>query len=274
MGFKPLSLGSGNRRVTAVTNFSGVDYATQRFKVSQNRAIDILNFLYKDGVIQKRRGTEELYHVLKTYYIPVDFVNGISEVNEYKENATNFNGLWVFTGEDKNEHIIAHIGKLLYEIKNIGQHNMSITPISVGTDKVLFEGNLYTYAYEFLDYKSSAFVGGNKLYFLGGNKYMSLRFLDENPLLKPVENSEDTFVPTTTISITYEGSAFPNRANLDKVNMLSKLRKNELLSGTQKVENAILTSDNFEYVLDAPIVSETANDLADILIVLEEGGVI
>ncbi|MCK9235199.1 MAG: hypothetical protein M0Q41_10735 [Bacteroidales bacterium] len=274
MAFKPLSIATKNRRITAITNFSGVDYATQRFKVSQNRAIDILNFIYKDGVIQKRRGIEELFHVENTHYIPVDFVKGILETDVYSENTTNFNGIWSFVGEDKKEHLVAHIGKLLYEIKNIGQHNMSISPIRFGTNIVIFEGNTYVYAYEFLDYKSSAFVGANKLYFLGGNKYMCLRFLDGAPLLSPVENGVNTYVPTTTISITYEGSAFANRASLDKVNMLSKLRKNELLSGTQKVDNAIVTSKNFEYILDAPIVSETKQDLADILIVLEEGGTI
>lgn len=274
MAFKPLGLNTKQRRVTGITNFSGVDYATQRFKVSQNRAIDILNFIYKDGVIQKRRGTEELFHVLNTHYIPVDFVNGIPDENEYKENTVNFNGLWSFVGEDKQEHIIAHIGKLLYEIKNIGEHNMTIMPIRFGTDTVLHENNNYVYAYEFLDYKSSAFVGANKLYFLGGNKYMCLRFLDGMPLLASVENGVDTYVPTTTISITYEGSAYAGRQNLDKVNMLSKFRKNELLSGTHKAENQVQKSSFFDYVLDAPIVSEKSSDFADILIVLEEGGTI
>lgn len=277
--FKPLSLGSGGRRITGITNFAGVDFTPQRFKIHPNRAIDALNFIYKDGVIQKRTGYEELFYLEPTHYIPVDFTTKTPLENTYRVNENNFNGLWQFVAENGKQHIVAHIGKLLYEIKNIGKPNMTIEPILTYSDtKTEKDGKYYVYVFEFENYKSSAFVGANRLYFLGGNKYMVLRFLTqqgvERAILEPVENNPNTFVPTTTISITYEGSAIGQRTSLDKVNLLSKFRKNELLSGTHKVETLSSKTQFFEYVLDSPIVSEQESDLADILIVLRTGGMV
>lgn len=281
MPFKPISISAKTRYISSISTFSGVDYATQKFKVNQNRAIDLLNFVYKDGVIQKRQGVEELVSINPTNYIPQPFDGSEALLTEdnFKTNTVNFNGIWTLTGEDNKLHIIAHIGKLLYEIKNFGTEEIDIMPISIKEVEENHNGTLYVYAYEFEDYKSSAFVGANRLYFLGGNKYMCMRFtLDENDntiiSFYPIEDHPNTYIPTTTTSITYENSAIGGRASLDAVNLLQQWRKNELISGTLKKEDENTKTEYFEYILDAPLIAKTDKDMKDILIVLNERGTI
>lgn len=266
MAFKSLSLSSRRRYITGISNFSGLDYSTQRFKVDPNHSIDMNNFIYKDGVIQKRQGFEELYSIKPTLYISLG-------TNEFKTNTTTFNGLWAITGEDKQMHVVAHIGRLLYEIKNIEDDEIEIALIGNGI-QALRDGNIYSYAYEFEDYKSSLFVGANRGYFLGGNKFMCLRFLENEIKLYPIENHQETYIPTTTVSITYENSLIGNRSSLDHVNLLTQWRKNEMMSGTLKNEDSITQTDFFDYTLDSPLIYQQESDMKDFLILIEERGTI
>lgn len=281
MSFKPLSVDAKTRYVTGVTNFSGLDTSTQRFQVSQSHAIDLNNFIYKDGVIQKRQGTEELFKVEATRYVAAPFDGKEVELTDdsYKTNDTNFNGIWSVTGEDNKLHIIAHIGHLLYEIKNYNTEEISIDPIVYDNETYNYNQTIYIHAYEFENYKSSAFVGAKRLYFLGGNKYMCMKFNLNNSgdtviSLYPIENHEDTYIPTTTTSITYKNSAVSGRASLDNVNLLNKFRINELISGTLKSEDEKTKTPYYDYTLDAPLICESESDMKDVLIILKEGGTV
>lgn len=259
---------SQNRRQSSLVEFKGVDYATQRFKVASYHAIDINNFIYRDGVIQKRFGTETLINIETTYYIPMSFDEDVEIKEEYKLNTKNVNGLWHFKAEDGKEHIIAHIGNLLYEVLDFKTLKV------LGSNKTkVHNGDIYHYAYEFENYKSSAFIGANRLYFLGGNKYMILRFLNDGSYrFSPAEN--DSYIPTTTISITYKNSSVIGRNSLDKVNLLNHFRKNECLSGTIKKEDEKTRTDFFDYTLDSPLIVKNEKDYSDILITIDERGLI
>lgn len=259
---------SQNRRSSSIINFKGVDYASQRFNVASYHAIDINNFIYRDGVTQKRFGTEQLIQIEPMFYIPLSFNEGVGLENEYKVNTTNVNGLWHFRAEDGKEHIIAHIGKLLYEVVDFKSLKV------LGDDKTFtYNGNIYHYAYEFEDYKSSAFVGANRFYFLGGNKYMILRFLSDGSYRFDLAE-KDSYIPTTTISITYKNSTVAGRQSLDKVNLLNRFRKNECLSGTIKREDEKTKTDFYDYTLDAPLITKSIKDYSDILITISERGTI
>lgn len=298
MAFKSLNRSVGSRYLTSVSNFAGVDYASQKFKVSSNHAIDLLNFIYKDGVIQKRQGFEELYKIEDTFYIPYDFngepleydgqnidinPNTPSTLN-FKNNAKDFNGLWSIVGEDKKTHIIAHIGHLIYEIVDIDKPYRKIVPIVSSKTAESFGGETYYYAYEFLNQKSMGFVGANRFYFLGGNKFMCLRFLlNGGYIFYPIENHSETYIPTTTMAITYKNSFVSGRESLDKVNLMTMWRKNELLSGTLKNEDEKTQTDYYDYTLDAPIITNIdENDnaiveeskMSDFRITLTERGTI
>ena len=104
---------------------------------------------------------------------------------------------------------------------------------------------------------------------------MVLRFrnLDNQKVitLEPVEESDLVQIPTTTILITYADALTSRRTSLDKVNLLTKWRKNMLLSGIGKEETSI-TSTNFDYTLDSPMIFEKESDITDFSMEIQERG--
>lgn len=257
------------KKTTTVTRFLGVDYSTQKFNIANGRAIDLSNFIYKDGVMQKRNGYEELYKVKPFEYVRKNYDGSLD--TEVSTNGVCFHGLWRFLAEDNEYHIVAHIGKLLYEIKNLDKWNMSIEPISNETTKI--SSRFYYACYEQLDARSFAVVGGNKLWFASGKKWLCIRFLASGfRTITVVENSTLAPIPTTTQSITYEDARNSGRASLDNVNLLQKFRKNKLISGIGKVEGKE-EDTKYVYNLDAPLIWENENeDMAQVKIVIKHRG--
>lgn len=271
MGIRHIGFSPKSRYAKQIKRFLGVDYSTQKFLVGDGRAIDLLNYIYKDGVVQKRNGVEELFRIEPFTYLTKPFEEYINA--EVHTNSVNFNGIWRMKFEDNKYHTIAHIGKLLYEVKNIDK-KPTFEPILYSSALVTFEGQNYYQCYEYEDYKSSAFNGGDKLWFLGGNKYMVIRYLEgQNAYVAPVEDNEITPIPTTQISITYKNSRAGQRANLDNVNLLNVLRKNKMISGVGKNEDDKTKTDFYDYTLDAPLICKNeARDMANFSIRISERG--
>lgn len=276
--FRHYNLNQANRHQMEVKSFFGVDYSTQKFLISDGHAIDLKNYIYKDGVMQKRNGIEQIALVRDFSYIPADFDEPskplVDEIHS-NENEKTINGMWKFVAEDGKEHIAAHIGKLMYEITNIDNDFIEVSPITIGT--AIVEGEKHYLAFEFEDYKSFAIVGGNKLWFLGGNKYMCLRFVKatettSKSMFFALEDSDFTPIPTTSISITYKNSIVNRRTSLDSVNLLTKWRKNQLISGTTKQEDEKTKTTFYEYTLDAPLIVKDRKDMASIEVTIEEQG--
>lgn len=271
--FKFYDLDQATRKTLSVTKFGGVDLSTQRFLVADNHAIDEKNFIYKNGIIQKRNGWEDLFKVKAVSYLAKKF-DGV-DTNEVMTNGVNFNGLWKFKAEDGEIHAIAHIGKLLFEINDISSSKIDFSPILYSEASELGnDGLYYKRIYEFEDYKSSAFVGGNKLWFLGGNKFMCLRYLsDGSRMFFPAADGDLTPIPVTTQSITYANSKSSGRASLDNVNLMSKWRKNKLITGTGKSDTEANATEYFDFTLDSPIVcKDEIKDMADFSMTIEERG--
>lgn len=260
------------RYTKQIKKFLGVDYSSQKFLVGDGRAIDLLNYIYKNGVIQKRHGFEELFQITPFDYAPKDFDG--NDVLEVRTNPINFNGIWRLRFEDGEFHTIAHIGKLLYEVKNMEDGKPSFEPIVYSPTQVYIEGRYYYQCYEYEDFKSFAFNGGDRLWFLGGNKFMLIRYLENYGLMVvPVEDSEFSPIPVTQISITYKNARAGQRANLDNVNLLNVLRKNRLISGIGKDEDEKTKSDFYDYTLDAPLICKNeARDMANFSIQIKERG--
>ena len=261
---------ASERGTYTITFTKGLDKASLPFEGDPARALDELNYVYRDGKVQKRFGLNEVLHMEKTYYYKVGF-NGV-EADSYSVNTTDWNGIWRFKAEDGKYHLIAHIGKLLYEVSEDGDGFWSASPIAYNTKTALANGNVAHYCYEFEDYKSTAVVGAKSLYFLGGNKFMRLRFkTDGKADLRPVADDADTYVPTTTISISYENAKASSRQSYDLVNLMTKWRKNMLLSGTGKDSSSSVDTEYYEYTLDGPLVCEDREeDMADFKIILKE----
>ena len=209
--FRGLSLKAFNERGEVnINSFKGVDYSSSAFNVSDNRAIDILNLIFKDNVIQKRKGFK---HVLS-----------LTEKGKI-HNIIKF-----------QDGYVIHCGTKLY----VANESFEITTqVSNAT---------------LLDKKVTMLEKNNRLYVLSGIKYF---YLDNNFV---VHNCEDNaYIPTTTIGIvnSYNPSGTTNvtdgnRTSLDKVNNLSNLVINELISGTRINENTKDIEFNIytKYLLD------------------------
>ena len=257
------------RKTYSITFNKGLDKSSLPFEANPARALDALNYVYRDGKVQKRFGVNELLNVEPTHYAIVNFdgtANGAFSVN-----STEWNGIWRFVGEDGKEHLIAHIGKLLYEVSEEDGY-WNVTPITANSTTYSRDGYTYYSCYEFESYKSRAVIGNKALYFLGGNKFMKLRYkVGSIRTFVPVEEDTDTYVPTTTISITYENAITSGRQSLDQVNLMTRFRKNLLLSGIGKPTDSAILTKNFEYTLDSPLIcKDRITDMAAFTMTLKE----
>lgn len=250
------------KRVLEIARFLGVDYNPAQLQVSKDHATDILNIIYKDRVNQKRRGWEQIAKVTAiTYYVE-------NEDGTYtqKTNSTNFNGFYYLIGKDGLKYYIAHIGNILFQVTNIGVgHNFLDVEFKPLTRKVVVNTSTYNVAQELLDIKTEAFVGEKRLYILGGNKYFVMTADNGVFTLDEVEDHEDTYIPVTTIGITYKDSPVSGMTALDDVNLMTQWRRNKLVSGTWFDDGVTLrTTRYWDWELDTSVKCKKPTDINNI----------
>lgn len=244
------------RKTLLIPSFVGDDLTSPQTMVSERRAIYSNNYMYRDGYVQKRFAYVQIAkpEAIHFYEMKMDGTVGDTQY----ENPTRINGMWNFIAEDGEKHVVAHIGYLLFEVKSIKNDPYFELIGGSKTD----DGKIKSY--KFLDQRSYAAIGQKRLWFLGGNAYVVVRFEKgaDKPTITRVCDSDITFVPTTTIGITYKDAITGKRSGLDYPNMLSKFRKNMLLSGVGKTKES--QTKWYEYTLDGPIVFENENkDMAE-----------
>ena len=251
---------ANSRNQLDISNFYGVDYSSSELNVSNINAVDICNIVYKDKVNQKRNGWQQVLEIKPyTYH---------TFANEEKENGTQINGIWQFVGEDNKNHIVAHVGNILFEIQNMGDFLFSKAIPLVQSE--IKNGQTYNYTYELENYKSNAFVGDKRLYILGGNFLFVLRFVNNTFILDKVEEGKDTYIPTTRIGVTYKDSPIASLTAYDDVNLMTQWRKNKLISGTYFDDGeTVRTTRFFDYELECAITAKQEQDLNDIEIVVQ-----
>lgn len=254
-----------NRKLYTVESFRGVDYSEAQLAVDKEHAVDLSNLIFKDKVNQKRIGWEQVLKIEPyTYYVKDE--NGYT----LKTNTTNINGIWKFIGENNKTFIIAHIGKLLYRIQQIGQAytflDIKTTPIVVNETVNL---TTYNVATELLDVKSTAFVQNKRLYVLGGNKLFVIKTTSGSITINEVEDDIDTYIPKTTTGITYKDSPSPSSTPLDDVNLMTQMRINGLISGTWFDDQISVRSTRFwDWELDSSVKCKKPTDLSKIKITI------
>jgi len=259
--FKHYDLSFHKQQRLTISNFLGVDYNPAQLQVAVNHATDMENMVYENRVTQKRRGYEQLAKIKKEpYYVETE--NGY----EQKLNEPHFNGFWAFIGGDGAEHCVAHIGKLLYIVTGLGKNKSFLdcrfTPI---LKEVEVGQNTYKVAIELEDFKSMAFHGYRCLFIVGGNALYILRINGNQYTLKAVEDSDETYIPITTIGITDADSAVNERQALDDVNMMTQYRKNKLVTGTYMDDGVNLRTTRFwDYSLDTSIKPKKSTDINNV----------
>lgn len=240
-----------------VLNFLGNDFSNVMTNVSTQRGIHSNNYMWIDGIAQKRFGYDVIAKVPSEYFYPIDYETN-KEASEAIKNPNHVNAIWNFVGDDGKNHVIAHIGHLLYEIEGLSAFPI-ITPIFETRG---LKGNC---SYKLKDYRSFATAGQKRLWICGGDKFLMLSYQKKGgsyyPVLEQVAFSDYAYVPTTSIAVTYNDSKVASRNGLDYPNLLSVYRQNLLLSGTGKVETTDSNQPFCEYVLDAPIVPRNDEDM-------------
>lgn len=254
----------------------GLDKASRPFEGDPSRALDEINYIHDSAMVRKRFGYEQLLKAEPLEYRKVNF-DGTSDTTKTEVNPVNWNGVWRFKAEDGVERTIAHVGKLLFEVAqdaSSGQWSLKPIEADISLASPASSGDIPN-CYEFLNGRSTAVIGANSLYFFGGNKFMRLRYIPSTEAsyrtFTPVANGSGTYIPTTTISITYENAKTTGRQSLDQVNLLHDFRRNTLLSGVGYPTDAESITEHYEYLLDAPIVcADVKADMAKFRITLRE----
>ena len=254
------SIGVSTRYTQTVTTFGGLDYADHRLQVPAGKAISEENYYFDGRFLRKRQGYEEMGEAPVFQYVAIPFTDKLGgEVDtqsQYpdlprKTAGKTVHGLWEFTDTYGHPHAIAHIGALLYTLTSDGNGGLDIEPIGApsSTEDATFA------VYEYADMPCQAFASNGVLWFLGGTKYVAIRGTEDGGVnVEAVEDSDLAFVPTTTISVGYANAKASNSTTYDAVNLLTRWRKNTLLTGTGKDESATVSTDNYVYTLDSPLI--------------------
>lgn len=232
------------RKQLTLENFKGVDFSSSPLRVHSNRASNMRNFINEYGVNRKRNGWNELFRI--------EDIDG---------NAQPINGIFQFI-KGKRKDLLVHAGNRIYRIvKEGGEYSYEDITLSSTYLPAKVNPSILT------NTRSQAFVNQGKCYIIGCGDYLVWGSWNEGKTyeLRRVVNNEDTYIPTTTISIDDDSISDDTRGNLDDVNLLSSLRKNQLLGRAFKEGETSLT-----WTLDSGKVDEGSN----LLIVLEtmEGG--
>ena len=197
------------RKVFKLDNFRGVDFSASPLDVQSNRAVDMRNFINKNGINCKRNGWRQV----------LDF------------GGANINGIHRYSDIDNAEYYIAHVGVNFYKVwVDNGKWYREDEHIPYGT-------NIDSENTRITNSRSEGYLREHRLYIIGAGDYFVYGTWDEGATyeLRRVEDDEDTYIPTTTININSDGeSADDVQGTLDEPNLLCKRRKNTLVgTGTQ-----------------------------------------
>ncbi len=260
---------AAERNSLTIGGFVGLDLTSPALSASDYRAVSGIDYVRRDGAVHKRHGTASVLKVPATRYFEIS-PDG-TEASVPSDNARGINAMWKFAAEDGSEHVVCHAGRLLYEVSGLGTGSESMAPVSDHSSRQAGTLSEYPACYALVDGKTQAFVGGRKLWILGGNAYFVLRFVGGRASLLPVGKSPLVPVPTTTVGIVCTNAAAGTRASFQSPNILTKWRRNSCLTGVGKKESEATATKHFEYVLDAPVLGSRA-EMASFSATLEERG--
>lgn len=225
------------RQQLQLSDFKGVDFSSSPLRVQPNRASGMSNFINEYGVNRKRNGWNELFRI------------------EVDSTPQRINGIFHYVNRYRQEMLI-HAGKRFYRIiENNGLYTPQDITLSSTYEAAKCDINLLK------DQRSQGFFNRGKMYIIGCGDYLVYGSWNggETYELRRVVDNEDTYIPTTTISIDDDSVAEDTRANLDDVNYLSSSRINQLV-GTRS-ESATWTVDTGKIDVNTTvkIVLETMN---------------
>ena len=220
------------------SNFKGVDFSSSPLSVSQNRSPEAKNFINEYGVNKKRNGWKELFRFRDSDRKPLR-INGIHK--------------YTIGG---NDCFIIHAGTRFFRVDYDKDENKyvqkDITLSSTHNESKVIESKIK-------DQRSQYFLNKDKLYIIGCGDFLVYGTWNNGVdyQLRRVANGEDTYVPTTTISIDDDSVSDSTRASLDDINMLSSKRINQLVGSSETNKTWTLDSGEIDLNSNVEIVIET-----------------
>lgn len=198
--FKTSGASARERKMLTINDFGGVDYMANPLAISSSRAVEMKNFIKRDGVNQKRFGWQQIGKIKGT-----------------------IRNIWNWFDKTNNEeHFIAYTGNgKFYEI--FGLKKLNLTDYSQVTfDEIEISGLTNEEIEKLPDKELQAFACDKGLYILTGVKYLVAYYREslsrlEISTVSTIENDEqpEVYIPTVLTGI-------PRRPTpLDDYNILS-----------------------------------------------------
>lgn len=214
-----------DRKIFALKDFRGVDYASSPLEVQPYRATDMANLLLRDGMLRKRYGFRQVFKVPGLGDKPSSILDGEETVKVHKSSYADY---FVIQEKDPDRgvpifHLMRHWYGVIEHVKTVtfgGYIGRLGTAVNIGGETYIFGGGMYRY----------------------------------KPFDGTIEEVKDFYIPTTTINIPFSRYsvetlrletdnlvAFPYTSN-ESVNMLTNVVRNKFVAraGTfAQSENAV-----------------------------------
>lgn len=229
-----------SRSELVLDGFLGADFSSSPLKVKQNRATKMQNFINEYGVNKKRNGWHELFCI-----------------RDSDGKTQKINGIFPFKQEEQ-DILIIHAGTKIYKVTwNSLEAHYDYSDITLSSS---YEAALVQPA-RLKDQRSQAFVNKGKCYILGCGDYLVYGTWNDGDSyeLRRVANNEDTYIPTTTVSIDADSVEDVNVSSLDAVNLLSSKRRNKLLGSSSSNQTWTLDAGKIDSNTDIEITLETVD---------------
>lgn len=265
--FRARSVSPSQRKVSTIT-FGGVDRTSPTFSISSERAIDESNYVWRDGVVKKRYGTNPLFMTIDDMnLVEIPFGTMIATnksvtgtVGErFQLNANDP----VYDIFELGDYLLIHKGSAMFYTLKSEMTPALLTCSSSRTAVSTSGGTVYCHkSYRFPQRRMYGITSGNALWLLTGVKYLKIAIDDGALTMQSVSSTSGIYIPVTTTGIAAEEAESSNRQTLRDVNQLTNMRTNELAGGYDDPENLL---SKCTYVLDGAI-SEDEIDKVEVII--------
>lgn len=192
--YQPPLLSNEEEKRLKVNQFKGVDYTTSPLDMSDNRSIDMLNYVRKNNVLEKRNGINGI----------LNFENPIYD-------------LWRFL-----DCLIIHTGSDIYVYKLETFEFLNSFKDCVLARKIM----------AFVSGERLYILGGIN-YLVLQKKKNKISIIDQDSEFELLKASDIAYIPTSTIGINQENyEGITSRTTLDDQNLLVDRVVNELIGGS------------------------------------------
>lgn len=211
-------------------SFRGVDYSNATLSIAPNRSPSAINWVYRDGLNQKRNGYKQFaYHSGK------------------------INGYWEFRDSSLNVHRIMHCGTSFYEVTPSSSILVGATynELTITYRPSYYSQNEWNeYISQVKNEKSFGIVRGDRLYIFAGIMLVYGKW-NNTWELRAVRDNIDTYIPVVTTNIDYDGyDGELTRSLLEDVNMMSCRRKARLILPSEEISSINVSEERDSTIIE------------------------